>query len=194
MPPSPGPVIGSSLKPPSVYSSQSAAASLKAPSYTRRTTSSSSRGRAEHTYNMLNSKGSPWISLRFHSAAHAAQNIPVFWEGDTIDGTLELDGSKENIVQVDITVAGRIVTSVDDYDTNIFMSLTQTVACRKDRPDGSRSWPFSFAFPRHVTIASKSDSQTFYLPPTFLERNTRVSVQYDIFAHVRRGRFRPDSK
>lgn len=211
MPPSPGSVIGSSHKAPSTgsfYSGQSAT-SLKAPSYTRRTTSSSSRGRAEHAYTMLNSKGKPWISLRFHSSAHASHNVPVFWEGDTIDGTVELDASKENIMQVDIIVsshlscrsrshpvqvAGRLVTSVDDYDTNVFMNLTQTIAYRKDSSAGTRSWPFSLAFPRHATIASKSGPQTFYLPPTFLERNSRVSVQYDLYAHIRRGKFRADSR
>lgn len=211
MPPSPGSVIGTSHKAASaasLYSSQSAA-SLKAPSYTRRTTSSSSRGRAEHVYSLLNSKGTPWCSLRFHSAAHTAHNVPVFWEGDTIDGTLELDESKDNIVQIDIIVsphfswrnsthpaqaAGRVVTSIDDYDTNVFMKITQTVACRKDKPAGSQSWPFSLVFPRQVTVTDKAGSQTSFLPPTFLERNTRVSVQYDLFAHVRRGRFRSDSR
>ncbi|KZP31767.1 hypothetical protein FIBSPDRAFT_813420 [Athelia psychrophila] len=196
MPPSPGSVIGTSHKAASaasLYSSQSAA-SLKAPSYTRRTTSSSSRGRAEHVYSLLNSKGTPWCSLRFHSAAHTAHNVPVFWEGDTIDGTLELDESKDNIVQIDIIAAGRVVTSIDDYDTNVFMKITQTVACRKDKPAGSQSWPFSLVFPRQVTVTDKAGSQTSFLPPTFLERNTRVSVQYDLFAHVRRGRFRSDSR
>jgi hypothetical protein len=75
---------------------------------------------------------------------------------------------------------------------------TETVAPYREKLHGHYSWPFTLTLPRQVTLPDDTNSsniaRTFFLPPTFLERNTKVSVQYDIHAHIRRGKFRTDSK
>jgi hypothetical protein len=46
-----------------------------------------------------------------------------------------------------------------------------------------------------VTVPSGSgDERSFRLPETFLERNTRVSVQYDLTINVLRGMLRTDNR
>jgi hypothetical protein len=114
-----------------------------------------------------------------------------------------------------LQVVGRIVTSVEDYDTAVFLNLSQviwsrfmgdprspstshTIAPYTEKFYGHYSWPFTLTLPLEITCSSNASSsnsvETCYLPMTFLERNTKVSVQYDICAHIRRGKFRPDSK
>lgn len=109
-----------------------------------------------------------------------------------------------------LQAAGRIVTSVEDYDSTVFLNLSQTLWSRSkgdprspstseivapymEKLHGHYCWPFTLTLPREVTLLSNSNSsdsaRTFCLPPTFLERNTKVSVQYDIYAYFRRGKF-----
>jgi len=104
---------------------------------------------------------------------------------------------------------------VEDYDFGVFLNLSHIIWSRSmgdprsstppetappytEKLHGRYLWPFTFTLPRQITLSSNSVSssaeKTFYLPPSFLERNTRVSVQYDIYAHIRRGKFRPNSK
>lgn len=106
------------------------------------------------------------------------------------------------------------MTSIDDYDSHIFLNLSHiiwsramgdpgsstssvTTAPHTEKLNGNYSWPFAFMLSRDVTLMSNSPgapSQTSHFPPTFLEKNTRVSIQYDISALIRRGKFRSDWK
>lgn len=103
MPPSPGFINGTHSTSEAGSPAYGSGETLRPSIYTRGTTSSS-HARAEHVYSLINGKGKPWVSLRFQSAAHASTNVPVFWEGDTITGTLNLEVYKAHIVQIDIVV------------------------------------------------------------------------------------------
>lgn len=56
-------------------------------------------------------------------------------------------------------------------------------------------WPLSIPLPRTVAVPTGSgETRTCRLPETFLEQNTRVSVQYDLTINISRGRLRSDNR
>jgi len=56
-------------------------------------------------------------------------------------------------------------------------------------------WPLSIPLPLTATVPTGSgETKTCRLPETFLERNTRVSVQYDLTINISRGRLRSDNR
>ena len=107
------------------------------------------------------------------------------------------------------------MTSIDDYDYGIFLSVSETVWSRSmgdprrhippatpspynERLNGDYSWPFLIKLPRSVKVPSKAVPKgildTVALPAAFLEKRSRASIQYDIHLEIKRGRFRSDSK
>jgi hypothetical protein len=83
---------------------------------------------------------------------------------------------------------------VDDRTT--FLKLSVCLWTRKTAPldAGRYAWPFSIPIPREVTLPMGGHLSTFRLPESFLERQTRVTVLYEISVTVSRGMFRPDSQ
>lgn len=60
---------------------------------------------------------------------------------------------------------------------------------------GDYQWPFTFTIPPMVDLTSASGArETFRVPPSFSERLTRVHIQYQLIARIRRGKFRIDSQ
>ena len=60
---------------------------------------------------------------------------------------------------------------------------------------GKHEWPFALEMPKHAVIQGTPDSQeTCPLPESFLERHTRVSINYAITVCIDRGRFRNRSE
>ncbi len=107
-------------------------------------------------------------------------------------------------------MTGRIITGSQIDDCFIFLTLTQPIWAKSmETPrvpspsEGASSnklighcvWPLSIPLPRMVTVPSGSgDERSFRLPETFLERNTRVSVQYDLTINILRGMLRTDNR
>ena len=56
-------------------------------------------------------------------------------------------------------------------------------------------WPLSIPLPRTVVVPTGSgEMRSCHLPETFLERNTRVSVQYELTINISRGILRSDNR
>lgn len=107
-------------------------------------------------------------------------------------------------------MTGRIITGSQIDDCFVFLNLTQPIwAKSKETPripspsEGASStklighcvWPLSIPLPRTATVPSGSgEMRSFRLPETFLERNTRVSVQYDLTINILRGKLRTDNR
>lgn len=65
---------------------------------------SSSQTPAEHSVN-LDNKGTPWLSITVQSRANKASPHPLFYEGDQICGTVQLDLAKPDAIKsITITV------------------------------------------------------------------------------------------
>ena len=54
------------------------------------------RGRTEHVYSLTNSHGADWATLRVHSGAKKPTQLPAFFEGDSINGSLSLKLDKDD--------------------------------------------------------------------------------------------------
>jgi hypothetical protein len=63
------------------------------------------RPRTAHTYS-LETKGKPWLSIQVSSSrAQSSKTLPVFYDGDNVEGTVEVDldkgeSAKEIIIKV----------------------------------------------------------------------------------------------
>ncbi len=77
-------------------------------------------------------------------------------------------------------------------------------SCNEDyrgKMAGKYDWDFSLPIPAQViTPPGSSSSMTsqgsgpFRLPQTFLERNIRAGIQYELFVSIKRPRFHSDSR
>ena len=106
-------------------------------------------------------------------------------------------------------MTGRILTGPNIDDSFAFLNHTQPIwakspdlprlpspsdATLSDKLLGHCVWPLSIPIPRTVDAPTGAgNTRSFRLPETFLERHTRVSVQYDLTINVSRGKLRADN-
>lgn len=187
------------------------------PPYVRRTSSQESqhftqRPHVEHAYHLTNSKNKPWATLKVRSGAKSPNLIPTFFQYDDVVGSLELNLDKgDTISAVTVTLKGQIVTGSSANDTLKFIERHVTLWSksmgdpRAPRPSsdtphsgkllGHYVWPFSIQLPKTISLPDAHGSpQVYSLPQTFLERNTRASIQYDLTVHISRNKLRADSQ
>ena len=108
-----------------------------------------------------------------------------------------------------LQVTGRIITGSNLNDSFVFLNYTQPIWAKSpviprlaspcdgtlgDKLLGRCVWPLSISMPRSVDVPTGAgDTRSFRLPETFLERHTKVSIQYDFTINVSRGKLRMDS-
>jgi hypothetical protein len=59
---------------------------------------------------------------------------------------------------------------------------------------GNYSWSFSLPFPKEIAMGIQGEQQMYPTPQTFLERDTRGNVQYELVLRLTHGILRADSK
>ena len=106
-------------------------------------------------------------------------------------------------------LSGRIISGAVSNDTFTFLNQTLPIWSKSlDCPrvpspsEGASStkllghcvWPLSIPIPRSVEVPSGGgDVRSYRLPETFLERYTKVSIQYDLSIIISRGGLRSDN-
>src|SRR5690606_22187449 len=106
-------------------------------------------------------------------------------------------------------LSGRIISGSGSHDCFTFLHQTLPIWAKSlDSPrvpspsEGASStkllghcvWPLSIPIPRTVELPSGAgDVRSYRLPETFLERYTKVSVQYDLQIIISRGKLRSDN-
>jgi hypothetical protein len=106
-------------------------------------------------------------------------------------------------------LSGRIISGAGSNDTFTFLNQTLPIWSKSlDSPrvpspsEGASStkllghcfWPLSIPIPRAVEVPSGGgDVRSYRLPETFLERYTKVSIQYDLSIIISRGGLRSDN-
>ena len=109
-----------------------------------------------------------------------------------------------------LQVTGRIITGSNIDDSFAFLTHTQPIWAKSpDSPrvpspsDGTLSnkllghcaWPLSIPIPRTVDAPTGAgNTRSFRLPETFLEKHTRVCIQYDLTINISRGKLRADNQ
>lgn len=170
-----------------------------------------------HRYELYTNKRKAWATLVLQSRAISADRIPLFWQGDNITGSLTLDIDKEDSIKmIKITMQGKLLTG-QSSDSWVFLEETKVLwargmgnpqvfssSCNEDyrgKMAGKYDWDFSLPIPAQViTPPGSSSSMTsqgsgpFRLPQTFLERNIRAGIQYELFVSIKRPRFHSDSR
>ncbi|KAF9048581.1 hypothetical protein BJ165DRAFT_1526021 [Panaeolus papilionaceus] len=185
------------------------------PPYTRRNTLTQPinvrREPTEHVFQLSDGKSRPWLTLTVLSSAKSPKSLPTFFEKENITGRLEIQAERGDSIQaVAATVTGRIITGSSIDDSSVF--LCQTLPIWSKSPDAPRVpspsegassnkllghcvWPLNISLARSANFPTGAgDTRSFRLPETFLERHTRVSVQYDLTITVSRGMLRSDNK
>ncbi|KAF8884615.1 hypothetical protein BD779DRAFT_1442937 [Infundibulicybe gibba] len=165
-------------------------------------------GSTEHQFH-LTKKRHNWATLRILSNASSPKQLPKYMAGETVQGTFELilDGP-DSIHSISISIKGRIITCPGDGETFFFLdqSLPLWDKTQGDPNSGAQpsfpgklsghyTWPFSFPFPTSIPKGGKEPniSPRHQIPQTYLERNAKVSVHYELFVFISRGILRSDS-
>ncbi|KAF8485983.1 hypothetical protein DFH94DRAFT_162838 [Russula ochroleuca] len=153
------------------------------------------RFRHEHRYVLQDKSGRDWVSFRIKSRAADPKNTPLFFEGDTIRGEVQLDLAKAKTLK-GLTITVRAGMTAVGQEEELFLDITEPVwtpaSTSEGKVVGQHRFPFSITLPRDATIAPvpKAAPKCFSLPPTFSERASPAYIDYRLFLTVRRGRLR----
>ncbi|PFH53152.1 hypothetical protein AMATHDRAFT_55616 [Amanita thiersii Skay4041] len=183
------------------------------PPYTRRNTLNSvvRREPTEHVYHLSEGKGNPWATLKVYSSAKSTKSLPTFFEKEPVTASLEVHAEKgDSIQQITAIVTGRLITGASSSDELTFLCETlpiwaksptiHRVPSHSEGASGAKllgkcEWPISITLPKAVNIPNANGEACFYrLPETFLERHTKVSIQYDLTIYISRGKLRANSQ
>ncbi|KAF9068961.1 hypothetical protein BDP27DRAFT_1522613 [Rhodocollybia butyracea] len=162
-----------------------------------------------HVFPLSDGRPRPWLVLTIGSSAKSAKSLPLFYEKENINATLELRADKgdSSIQSVIAMVRGRIITGPRADETVTFLTIIHPIWARSTETPRTPSpsegvsgtklfgdcvWNFSIPLPKKVSVG-KSNMQ-YRLPETFSERDLAASVQYDLTIHISRGKLRSDSQ
>ncbi|KAK0469610.1 uncharacterized protein EV420DRAFT_46434 [Desarmillaria tabescens] len=170
-----------------------------------------------HRYELYTSKRKAWATLVLQSRARSAEHIPLFCQGDNIVGSLALEIDKEDSIKmIKITMQGKLLTGLSS-ESWVFLEETKILWTREmgnpraSSPSsneeyhgkliGKYDWEFSLPIPPEVVTPPGSspsmasqDSGPFRLPQTFLERNIRAGIHYELSVSIKRSRFHSNAR
>ncbi|KAF8165675.1 hypothetical protein B0H34DRAFT_647443 [Crassisporium funariophilum] len=176
--------------------------------------------RSDYGFDVKNGQGKSWASLKICcplSSGSTKPKVPIIWGSELVSGSFDLDlDAPQNFNSISIVLRGRIITSSYEDGTYTFLehpvtswnrshgdprsssaSPTGSGASRTKKSDGKLtgkySWPFSFPFPQEVAIRQRNQ-KVYPTPQSFLDRKTKVSVQYDLVVRMTHGMLRSDTK
>ncbi|KAF8905073.1 hypothetical protein CPB84DRAFT_1845155 [Gymnopilus junonius] len=139
----------------------------------------------EHHRFLEGAKGKKWLSMFVKSRASNAASLPVFFEGDTISGRVEVDLDKAESSK-GVTISIRAGTTFVGQDEELFLKEEQTL-WTGSKLTGKYSWPFSFTLPKEVSVKDSDKTGIFRLPPNYTERASPAYIDYKLVVTVRRG-------
>ncbi|ESK95335.1 hypothetical protein Moror_3907 [Moniliophthora roreri MCA 2997] len=154
---------------------------------------SSSAERFEHSYS-LDRRGHKWLSMFVTSRSRSSMSAPVYIEGDTINGRVELDLDRPETIKGVVVAVQASVIAVGEEEfqfLNMEETLWQPGTHQKDKLWGRYMWPFTFTLP--VTVdTSRGQTSTHGLPPNFSEKACSTYIDYKFIVNVKRGAFKPN--
>ncbi|KAF9057795.1 hypothetical protein BJ165DRAFT_1423537 [Panaeolus papilionaceus] len=144
-------------------------------------------------------------SSSMHSAGAPIPKVPKFHNNDLVNGSLELNlSSAQSINSIHLILRGRIMTSAYDEGICTFLEYPVVTWTRADghphenpavrkkyegKLEGDYTWPLNFSFPSEIQL---NGSQ--HAPPTFVDRKSMCSVQYDFVLKISHGILRSEAK
>ncbi|KAL5525677.1 hypothetical protein ACEPAG_7013 [Sanghuangporus baumii] len=120
----------------------------------------SSRTPVEHIYSLFDSRNTPWASLKLVSNVGSPRFLPAYFEGQSIQGKLELDIRKpETILGISLTVSGTIMAA-NAPDPRVFWELTRVI-WNTDMGDPRASSHISPPPPPSAPTSSKAKEKAY---------------------------------
>jgi hypothetical protein len=149
--------------------------------------------------------------LKLFSSANSPKQLPTFFQNERIIGSVEMSLEKgDSLRSVSVSVKGRIVTGAGTSDYYTFLDQTHTLWARQSSKSrtpsppleasqpgrGNYLWPISIDLPSTVTLpdGSGNGEQVYNLPHTFVEKQTRATIQYSLTVYIARSMLRSDSQ
>ncbi|RDX57135.1 hypothetical protein OH76DRAFT_1424761 [Lentinus brumalis] len=183
------PPVDDDLPPPPPVGSET---DSELPGYTHR----SQEEFVQQEYQLEDSKGRPWIWLKVKSRAKEGKVLPLFYDRDTVAGTVQVDfdkagGAKTVVLSVlaGVTAVGQDEIRFLDLNTVLWSSKTAP-----SKPTGKQTWPFSITLPTDTNIISErgknQHTDRYPLPPSFSERASPAYIDYRLVVTVKRSSFR----
>ncbi|KZT41695.1 hypothetical protein SISSUDRAFT_234732 [Sistotremastrum suecicum HHB10207 ss-3] len=166
-----------------------------------------------HSFEFVDAKNKPWGSLKVRSRANAPAKLPIFFDGDDIAGTLDIDLAKPEKIH-SITVQDRSNSASSDTASSnapflLFEKVLWNSSMGKPRNvaevgagdespvtgpfqgklEGKYSWSYKFNLPStvEVPVGRGDQKETHPLPPHFSESSVQAVCIYDISCSIRRG-------
>ncbi|KAF9448990.1 hypothetical protein P691DRAFT_728750 [Macrolepiota fuliginosa MF-IS2] len=155
---------------------------------------------------------------------NSKQKTPRFIGGDLVKGVLELElESPMSVQSISLNVKGKLTTtrcmersSLENHDYVFLEKLHELYSkkahggpgnwgqcntSRNRKSDGKMQGtyhiPFSFTFPTEVTVGGGQNllpTLTYKLPPSHLERDSNVTVRYEIGLTIGHGKLKMNSR
>ncbi|KZO93366.1 hypothetical protein CALVIDRAFT_256838 [Calocera viscosa TUFC12733] len=162
--------------------------------------------RVDHEF-VLRARRRPILSLRCKSRASASSHKPVWFDGDVIEGGVQLMLHKAtHVEEIIFRVRGRIAPP-ETGRTDIFWSTAETLWTapsnyRSPRspvsklfksqalPAGNHHWPIALQLPLQVRVDTAGGARALPLPPSFRKQNPSAVLEYEIMITVYRGMLR----
>ncbi|KAI0077074.1 hypothetical protein K474DRAFT_1753683 [Panus rudis PR-1116 ss-1] len=170
----------------------------------RRQSSQADEELSEHTFQLEDNKGRPWIWLTVKSRSKGDKQIPLFFEGDMVSGGVKVDFSKSSAIKAVSLTLSACVTTVGQEETE-FLRINQVLwdakrpsSLSEELSPGSNqnlmSWRYAFHLPSEVSVPDrpKGPKSPYPIPPSFSERGSPVYVDYKLIVTVHRALFRID--
>ncbi|KAF5363523.1 hypothetical protein D9756_000156 [Leucocoprinus leucothites] len=173
----------------------------------------------QHRLPLMECDGKGFVTLRLVSRAPLSgtkSKQPSFIGGDIMKGALEVDckdavtihGLVLNVKGLLFTVGNResvilnhphVLYSKRTHDPTTFSQCPISRNWKEDgKLHGNYHFPFAFPFPTEATTENSgtygTPTVTWQLPPSFLERDSYVTVKYQLELLVERGKLKVNKK
>ncbi|KAF8968053.1 hypothetical protein BDZ97DRAFT_1655513 [Flammula alnicola] len=130
-----------------------------------------------------------WLSLVVPSRSTNASALPLFFEGDTISGRVEVDIDKAESCK-GVTIALQGSTTFVGQEEEVFLKEEIPLwmpSGKEGKLSGKLSWPFKLVLPPEVDVKDGEAKGRFRIPPNFTERASPSYIDYKLIVTVKRG-------
>lgn len=161
----------------------------------------------------------PWVVLHIQTRPSSTPHtVPRLYGSDNVAGTIDLKLDQPHIVSsITLVLKGRIITSFTEGGSYPFLEYSHNVWNKSDgdprrssigtkfdgRLSGDIEFPFSFPFPTEINLESRAVTKgnrasrppvVTFTPQTFLERNLKANIEYELVLTISHGILRTNSK
>ncbi|KAL4249716.1 hypothetical protein ABKN59_006122 [Abortiporus biennis] len=148
------------------------------------TRETSPRALTTHQYELLNRNQRPWATLKIKSLSGSPKNLPNVFEGTPVTGSVDLNFEREESVKcVKISFQGRIHLSANEKIPFVTISTDLWFI---DRGDPASPSP-STSNLKYTGKFKAGAQEEFSLPPSYYEKTMKCTIDYRIFATIKRG-------